>query len=103
MGPTNYTSHEIGLSEKQVEKKSVEWARRNGWFTRKYSSPGQIGVQDRIFARKGKVVFIEYKRVGKVPTDLQCDDAEQLLAHGGKVWWTNTLTGTKRILRQYSP
>ena len=98
VGPTDYSDSECGLSEKTVEKKSVEWARKNGWFTRKYSSPGQKGVQDRIFVKESEIVFVEYKRVGNVPTDLQCDDAEQLLRHGGAVFWTNTVRGTILIL-----
>lgn len=93
------TDYERGLSEKEIEKKSVKWARSVGWFSRKYSSPGQKGVQDRIFVKGGRVVFVEYKKVGNVPTDLQCDDAQVLKEHGGEVWWTNTLTGTKIILR----
>jgi len=97
-GPKDYTSKEIKSSEKQVEKRSSEVARANGWFTRKYKSPAQMGVQDRIFVKDGHVVFIEYKRVGKVPTGLQCDDALHLKAHGGQVWWTNTVRGTKEIL-----
>jgi len=98
MGPQDYTSKEIKLSEKKVESKSSDMARANGWFTRKYKSPSQIGVQDRIFVKDGRVVFIEYKRVGKIPTDLQCDDASNLRTHGGEVWWTNTVRGTKEIL-----
>ncbi len=97
-GPTDYTSNESKLSEKKVEKKSCDVARANGWFTRKYKSPAQNGVQDRIFLKDGAVVFIEYKRVGNEPTDLQCDEAEQLLNHGAEVYWTDTERGTKQIL-----
>ena len=102
VGPTDYGIGERQKLEKTVETDSVAWARRNGWFTRKYSSPGQKGVQDRIFVKRirneGMVVFIEYKKVGNVPTDLQCDDAEQLRNHGGAVFWTNTVRGTILIL-----
>ena len=97
-GPSNYTASEDKLSERKVEKKSVKWARDHGWFSRKYSSPGQMGVQDRIFVKDCRVVFIEYKRVGNEPTDLQCDDAHQLYNAGGEVFWTNTIAGTQWIL-----
>ena len=101
-GPTDYTSNEQKLSEKKVEKKSCNVARANGWFTRKYSAPGRSGVQDRIFVKDGAVVFIEYKRVGNKPTGLQCDDALDLRSHGGKVYWTDTVRGTKQILGIYT-
>lgn len=98
-GPTDYTAKERTRSESKVEKDSVNVARANGWFTRKYKSPAQNGVQDRLFVKGSRVVFIEYKRIGKEPTGLQCDDAAELRAHGGEVYWTNTVRGTKMILR----
>jgi len=101
-GPTDYTSKERKESEKKVEKKSCDVAKVNGWFTRKYKSPAQKGVQDRIFAKDGMIIFIEYKRVDNEPTGLQCDDAAQLRLHGGKVYWTNTVRGTKSILGIYT-
>ena len=97
-GPIDYTVQERHLTEKQIEKKSVQWARSDGWFSRKYKAPGRKGVQDRIFVKDGNVVFIEYKRIGKVPTDLQCYDAQDLREHGGDDQWTDTVRGTKLIL-----
>ncbi len=101
-GPTDYMNNERKLSEEKIESKSCYVARANGWFTRKYSSPGQKGVQDRIFCKDGCVIFIEYKRIGNVPTGLQCDDAADLRLHGGTVYWTNTVRGTKQILGIYT-
>ena len=97
-GPTDYTPSERKLPEKKVEKKSKDWAKRNGWHSRKWSSPGHTSVPDQIFWKEGRVVFIEYKRIGNEPTDLQCDEAEFILKHGGEVYWTDTLRGTKQIL-----
>lgn len=97
-GPTDYTNKERKESESKVENKSCDVARAHGWFTRKYKAPGRIGVQDRIFVKDRRVVFIEYKRIGNEPTGLQCDDASDLREHGGQVYWTNTVRGTKEIL-----
>ncbi len=58
-------------SEKAIEKKVVAWATAQGFYTRKFSSPAHRGVPDRIFIRKGCVVFLEFKRPGKEPTELQ--------------------------------
>ncbi len=101
-GPTDYTSKEQKLLESKIEKKSCDVARADGWFTRKYSAPGRRGVQDRIFVKNGVIVFVEYKRIGNVPTGFQCDDALELRLHGGKVYWTNTVRGTKQILGIYT-
>jgi len=97
-GPTDYTAKESKLSEKQVEKKSCDVAKANGWFRRKLSSPNDRGIQDRFFIKEGRVVFIEYKRVGQIPTQLQCQVAAEMIDHGAEVWWTDTVRGTKEIL-----
>lgn len=98
VGPMDRTAAERKLSEKKIETKCKKWARDHGWHVRKWSAPGNSGVPDDIFVKGGKVVFIEFKRVGNVPTDLQCDEAEQIRAHGGEVFWTDTLRGVKLIL-----
>ena len=40
------------LLEKDVQKKCVEWARANGWWARKFSSPANRSVPDYLFAKK---------------------------------------------------
>ncbi len=97
-GQTDYTTDETKLPEKKVESKACDVAKANGWFRRKISSPSDKGIMDRVFVKDGRTVWIEYKRVGKEPTGLQCDVALQLLDHGAEVWWTNTVRGTKEIL-----
>lgn len=97
-GPTDGTAKERKLSEKKIENNSKKWARNHGWHVRKWASPGNTGVPDDIFVKGSRVVFIEFKRVGNEPTDLQCDEAEQLLNHGAEVYWTDTERGTKQIL-----
>jgi len=98
-GPTDFTEKELKQGEKAVEKKSCDVAKANGWFRRKLSSPGDRGVMDRIFIKEGRAVFIEYKRVGEIPTPLQRQVAAEMLDHGAEVWWTDTVRGTKMILR----
>jgi hypothetical protein len=98
-GPTlPLFDNESKLSEKKIENKGKQWARDHGWHVRKWSAPGNSGVPDDIFVKGGRVVFIEFKRVGKVPTGLQCDEAEQLHMAGAEVWWTDTVRGVKEIL-----
>ncbi len=98
-GPViQFNDREATLSEKKIESKGKKWARDHGWHVRKWSAPGNSGVPDDIFVKGGRVVFIEFKRVGKVPTGLQCDEAEQLQKAGAEVWWTDTVRGVIEIL-----
>ena len=97
-GPAVRTTAEKKLSEKKIENKAKQWARDHGWHVRKWSAPGNSGVPDDIFVKGGRVVFIEFKRPGNVPTDLQCDEAEQLKAHNAEVWWADTVRGVKLVL-----
>ena len=47
--------------EAPLEMTCCEIARRDGWFVRKVKWIGRVGAPDRMFARKGRVVFIEFK------------------------------------------
>ena len=59
------------MLEKTIEKKVVEHAKKLGFWTRKFVSPNNRGVPDRIFAYKGRIFFIEFKAPGKKTTALQ--------------------------------
>jgi hypothetical protein len=55
------------ILESQVRIKVIEEALKNGWFHRKWSSPGHRGVPDDLFFKKKKVIMIEFKRPGEEP------------------------------------
>lgn len=57
--------------EKNIEKKVCDYAKSKNWLVYKFVSPGHNGVPDRIFIKKGKVFFIEFKRKNKKTTKLQ--------------------------------
>ena len=70
------------MLEKQIEKSSVQKAKAEGWYTRKFASPSHRGVPDRLFIKNGVVVFIELKtKVGKV-SKLQEEELQDLRDHG---------------------
>jgi len=68
--------------ESKVEGWCVGWARRRGWYVRKYASPGKRSAPDRIFAKNGLVIFVEFKRKGQKPTDKQLDEHKVMRAAG---------------------
>lgn len=60
------------MRERSVERRSRNWALARGWWEKKFKSPGQRSVPDRVFAKKGcGVVWVEFKRPSKKPTKLQ--------------------------------
>lgn len=44
-----------------VEKAATKWAEEQGWFSFKIERANKRGIPDRFYARKGVVVFVEFK------------------------------------------
>lgn len=70
------------MLESIVERRVCEYAKSKGWLVFKFTSPGHIGVPDRMFIRDGKVFFIEFKQKGKKPTLLQQRCMDKIAAEG---------------------
>ena len=74
-------------SEAQIEEKLKDYCRKHGIYTRKFASPSNRGVPDRIFCKNGKVLFMELKKPGNEPTDLQHREIGLLRTHGMNATW----------------
>ncbi len=58
--------------EAHIEKQVCQYAQDRGWLALKLTSPGTVGVPDRmLIGFKGKVLFIEFKAPGKEPRPSQ--------------------------------
>jgi hypothetical protein len=78
--------------EKVIERKLSEYVKAQGGHTRKWSSPANTGVPDRIVVMPGGAVgFLELKRKGNVPTPKQHHEMALLRKQGANVWWSDTL------------
>jgi hypothetical protein len=96
---TNWTSKKKDLLEKDIQGPSVNKARRQGWWARKFSSqPGNTSVPDYIFAKHGCIFFVEFKRPGGVPTPLQADEHVEMRAYGMTVYVCDTCELFAKIL-----
>lgn len=74
--------------EKEIEAKVVKWAKANGWLAIKYTPIGVRGWPDRIFiSPRGAHVWIEFKRPGNTPTELQVYRMKELEARGVTTFW----------------
>lgn len=85
--------------ESELERKGNEFAERRGWFVCKFTSPGLRAVPDRIYGRKGRVVFIEWKRDGKEPTKQQLKRHKEMREHGMEVYWVDSYERACEILQ----
>jgi hypothetical protein len=88
----------MGL-EKKLERRCTDVAKTHGWWTRKFSSPSNRGVPDRIFIKEGMVWFIEFKAPGKKPTPLQAHEMQEIANHGGHVFALDNVEDFKKLLR----
>ena len=57
------------MLERDIEKRVKEYARSKGWLAYKWVSPGHSFVPDGILiSPSGKVIFVEFKQLGKKPS-----------------------------------
>lgn len=67
------------MLEAEVQEKSVERARRRGWWARKFSSPSNRSVHDYVFGKNDFIFWVEFKREGVTePTDKQADEHDAM-------------------------
>lgn len=98
---TDWKTSKRRLLEKDIQAPSVRKARRAGWWARKFSSqPGNTSVPDYIFARNGRVFFVEFKAPGKDATDRQKEEHKLMRAAGLTVYVCDTLELFDEILEK---
>lgn len=89
------------MLERDVEKRVGDYAKAKGFWHRKFTSPQRRGVPDRIFARCGRVFWIEFKAAGKKPTPLQLSEIAKMRAVGLTVFVVDNVEDGKTIIDDY--
>lgn len=89
------------MSESAIEKKVCAYAKSKGWLHFKWSSPGQKGVPDRIFMKRGKVFFVEFKDTGKEPTTLQSVVINKIRRQGFDVYVIDSVEQGKKLIYKF--
>lgn len=85
--------------EKEIEKKICDYAKSKGCYVRKFTSPNNRSVPDRlIIAPGGAVGFLEVKRGGEKPTKAQEHEIKQLKQIGAEVWWADNVLDGKQFV-----
>ena len=88
--------------ESKIESNVVKYARKLGFYARKFVSTSNRSVPDDLFISKnGDIFFIEFKRLGKTPTVAQEYEHELIRANGGKVYVIDNIRDGRRIIDGY--
>jgi predicted XRE-type DNA-binding protein len=89
----NYTEErEMTVLERDIEKAFVARVAQLGGMAEKFTSPGRRSVPDRICSMPGgRIVFVEFKAPGKVPTPKQSADHDRRRALGFNVLVIDTM------------
>jgi hypothetical protein len=85
------------LLESDVENECKKWARKRGWWVRKFKSPSNRSVMDDVFAKCGRVVWVEFKRPGKTSTDKQAEEQQAARAAGCEVYEIDNIPAFKKL------
>lgn len=89
------------MLERDIEKRVSDYAAKKGFWNRKFTSPQRRGVPDRVFARFGRVFWIEFKAAGKKPTPLQLAEIAKMRAVGLVVYVVDDVAAGKAIIDEY--
>lgn len=85
--------------EKDIETAATEYAERRGWWCCKFTSPGLVGVPDRIYIRRGRHIFVEWKKPKKDATLQQAKRHRDMRAHGAEVYVFDNLEDFKEMMK----
>jgi len=85
--------------ESTLERRLRDYCNRLGIYTRKFVSPGNRGVPDRVMHYQKKTLYIELKAPGKKPTPLQLREISLLNAQGIPAFWTDDLDACKALIQ----
>lgn len=69
--------------ESKLQKKIIERVKRAGYYVVKTVLSNRSGVPDLLFCAKGRFYGIEIKEPGKLPSELQKYNIEQIRRAGG--------------------
>ena len=79
------------MLERKIENKLKKEIEKIGGLSLKFTSPGMIGVPDRlVLMPKGKIYFVELKRPKKKLKPIQLKRKEQFESLGFKVYVINS-------------
>lgn len=88
-----------GQKEIVLELDIVKEAEDDGWLVRKLQYVGRRGAPDRMFVKRGRIVFIEFKRKGEQPDGLQRREHDRLRGQGIQVHVIDNHDDARKLLK----
>jgi hypothetical protein len=79
-----------------------KYAERRGWWTIKVDSPTCNGIPDRLYLRRGRYVWVEWKRPGRGENGLsaiQVVRIKEMREHGAEVYVLDDIEEFKEIMK----
>lgn len=93
---------DLDARESSLERRACAYAKKLGYWQRKFKSPGKRSAPDRIFKHKyGPLFFIEFKARGEPPTALQLEEHAEMRAAGLIVYVCDNFDDAKAILDRH--
>jgi len=83
--------------ESKIEKTVSSYAKKLGWLSYKFASPSNRSVPDHLYLRGGMIIFIEFKRAGKLATKHQAHTHKEIEAHGVRVYIIDSIVEGKKL------
>lgn len=91
------------MLEKEIENKIKLYAYSKNWLMYKWTSPAHISVPDDILiSPNGKVIFFEFKQLGKKPTVMQEREHARMRANNAQVYVVDSVELGKKIIDEHS-
>jgi len=81
--------------ESHTEEIVSIYAEARGCLQVKLTILGRVGWPDRLYLYKGKVLFIEFKRLGEKPKKIQLWMHSKIISHGFQVVVVDTISEGK--------
>jgi len=90
------------MMEKFIERTVSDYAKKNGVVSYKINSISCRGLPDRMFLNnRGCIYFIEFKRKGKKPTELQSLKIKELQERGFKVSVIDSIEDGFKVIDEF--
>ena len=86
------------MRESTIEREVCAYAKTKGCLTLKLSGQNQKGQPDRMFLFSGRVLFVEFKAPGKLPTALQARWLDRLTDHTFHATSCDNIEAGKRLI-----